>query len=268
MAKFDARDQSTAMDSFCSYDGVDWVYQQKLQNQPRPNPMRARHSSSSTILDRHAAAAKAPPIPRRSSEDSGGAATKDISSLNELWNTLRQQKQRQMAKEPPKVSSLKAPTPSIHSPAPSRTPDPVGVRKVMSPQPLKRRKSNVSFRESRDGRTVTATFNLPGIKKHNAHVSYRGSHLTVTWETVKITEIDEGGTLVREREKKEFSRTIPLPEGTKFEEVGARMDDRYLILTYPNMRSVRVEPRQMGHRQVEPRRIEPTEIEASDVYEY
>lgn len=62
---------------------------------------------------------------------------------------------------------------------------------------------------------VTATFDLPGIKKNNAHVSYRGSHLTVTWETVKITEIEEGGTLVREREKKEFSRTIPLPEGTK-----------------------------------------------------
>lgn len=262
MAKFDARDQSTAMDSFCSFDGVDWVYQQK-----QSRPMRARHSSSSTVLDRQATAAKAPPIPRRSSEDSGATTTKDITSLNQLWNTIRQQKQRQMAKEPPKVNSLKAPTP-IHSPTPSRTPDPVVVRKVVTPQPLKRRKSNVSFRESRDGRTVTATFNLPGIKKHNAHVSYRGSHLTVTWETVKITEIDEGGTLVREREKKEFSRTIPLPEGTKFEEVGARMDDRYLILTYPNMRSVRVEPRQMGHRQVEPRRIEPTEIEASDVYEY
>jgi HSP20 family molecular chaperone IbpA len=261
MAKFDARDQSTAMDSFCSFDGVDFVYQ---QNQSRP--IRARHSSSSALLDRHTTATKAPPIPRRSSEDSGGA-TKDITSLNQLWNTLRQQKQRQMAKEPPKVNSLKAPTPTPPS-IPSRIPDPVGVRKVMTPQPLKRRKSNVSFRESRDGRTVTATFDLPGIKKNNAHVSYRGSHLTVTWETVKITEIDEGGTLVREREKKEFSRTIPLPEGTKFEEVGARMDDRYLILTYPNMRSVRVEPRQMGNRQVEPRRIEPTEIEASDVYEY
>lgn len=262
MAKFDARDQSTAMDSFCSFDGVDWVYQ---QNQSRP--MRTRHSSSSALLDHHAAATKAPPIPRRSSENSASGATKDITSLNQLWNAIRQQKQRQMAKEPPKVNSLKTPTP-IQSPTPSRTPDPVGVKKVVTPQPLKRRKSNVSFRESRDGRTITATFNLPGIKKNNAHVSYRGTHLTVTWETVKITEIDEGGTLVREREKKEFSRTIPLPEGTKFEEVGARMDDRYLILTYPNMRSVRVEPRQMGHRQVEPRRIEPTEIEASDVYEY
>ncbi|KAJ8588459.1 hypothetical protein M405DRAFT_819692 [Rhizopogon salebrosus TDB-379] len=265
MAKFDARDQSIAMDSFCSYDGVDWVVQQDQQ----PRPIRTRHASSSGVLaDRHAAAAKVPPMPRRSSEESG-VSTKDITSLNQLWTTLRQQKQRQMAKEPPKVNSLKAPTPSP-SPAPSRTPpDPgVGLRKVTPPQQLKRRKSNVSFRESRDGRTVTATFDLPGIKKNNAHVSYRGSHLTVTWETVKITEIDEGGTLVREREKKEFSRTIPLPEGTKFEEVGARMDDRYLILTYPNMRSVRVEPRNVSHRQVEPRRIEPTEIEASDVYEY
>lgn len=136
MAKFDARDQSTAMDSFCSFDGVDWVYQQK-----QSRPMRARHSSSSTVLDRQAAAAKAPPIPRRSSEDSGATTTKDITSLNQLWNTIRQQKQRQMAKEPPKVNSLKAPTPSIHSPTPSRTPDPVVVRKVVTPQPLKRRKS-------------------------------------------------------------------------------------------------------------------------------
>jgi hypothetical protein len=134
MAKFDARDQSTVMDSFCSFDGVDFVYQ---QNQSRP--IRARHSSSSALLDRHTTATKAPPIPRRSSEDSGGA-TKDITSLNQLWNTLRQQKQRQMAKEPPKVNSLKAPTPTPPS-IPSRIPDPVGVRKVMTPQPLKRRKS-------------------------------------------------------------------------------------------------------------------------------
>jgi hypothetical protein len=134
MAKFDARDQSTVMDSFCSFDGVDWVYQQK-----QSRPMRARHSSSSTVLDRQAAA-KAPPIPRRSSEDSGATTTKDITSLNQLWDTIRQQKQRQMAKEPPKVNSLKAPTP-IHSPTPSRTQDPVVVRKVVTPQPLKRRKS-------------------------------------------------------------------------------------------------------------------------------
>jgi hypothetical protein len=142
MAKFDARDQSIAMDSFCSYDGVDWVVQQDQQ----PRPIRTRHASSSGVLaDRHAAAAKVPPMPRRSSEESG-VSTKDITSLNQLWTTLRQQKQRQMAKEPPKVNSLKAPTPSP-SPAPSRTPpDPgVGLRKVTPPQQLKRRKSKYAI---------------------------------------------------------------------------------------------------------------------------
>jgi len=170
MAKLDARDQSVAMDSFCSWDGVDWVYQPNQQ----PRPMRTRHASSSAVpADRQAGATKVPLMPRRSSEDSA-VANKDINTLNQLWTTLRQQKQRQMAKETPKVNSLKGPTPSP-SPAPIRTPpDPVGLRKVTPPQQLKRRKSkyaivslthsathayhdSVSFRESRDGRTVRTT---------------------------------------------------------------------------------------------------------------
>lgn len=130
---------------------------------------------------------------------------------------------------------------------------------------------------------ITATFDLPGIKKEQAHVSFRWNHLVVTWQTVKITEKEEGGRLVREREEKKYTRTIPLPEGTKvsecpsplsceadrrvlqFEEVRAVMDNRQLTLSYPNMRTVRVEPRPRLPRQAEPRRVEPTVISDSDI---
>ena len=43
------------------------------------------------------------------------------------------------------------------------------------------------------------------------------------------------------------------------------MDNRRLILSYPNMRTVRVEPRPRLPRQAEARRIEPTVISDSDI---
>ncbi|KAF8134929.1 hypothetical protein EV363DRAFT_1159673, partial [Boletus edulis] len=122
----------------------------------------------------------------------------------------------------------------------------------------------VSFRESRSGRTITATFDLPGVKKEHAHVSFRWNNLVVTWQSVKITEKEEDGRLVREREEKKYTRAIPLPEGTKFEEIRAVMDNRHLILNYPNMRTVRVEPRPRLPRQAE-RLVEPTVVSDGDI---
>jgi len=51
------------------------------------------------------------------------------------------------------------------------------------------------------------------------------------------------------------------------------MDNRRLILSYPNMRTVRVEPRPRFPRQIEPRCVEPTivsdgDIKSSDDFEY
>lgn len=43
------------------------------------------------------------------------------------------------------------------------------------------------------------------------------------------------------------------------------MDNRHLILNYPNMRAVRVEPRPRLPRQAEPRRVEPTVISDGDI---
>ena len=58
-------------------------------------------------------------------------------------------------------------------------------------------------------------FDLPGVAKEDMHVSYRADRLVVTWKTVKTTERVEAGKLLRDREEKKFSRTIPLQENTK-----------------------------------------------------
>lgn len=60
-----------------------------------------------------------------------------------------------------------------------------------------------------------ATFDLPGVRKQDMHVSYQVDRLVVTWQTVKVTERMEGGKILRDREETKFSRTINLPEGTK-----------------------------------------------------
>ncbi|KAG6335661.1 hypothetical protein ID866_3419 [Astraeus odoratus] len=192
---------------------------------------------------------------------------KDFPSLDHLWDELRRVKERQEAKRPTKVKSLEtaAAAPSGVSRSP---PDQSAMPRKVTPPQLKRRKSIVSYRESHDGRTKTAIFDLPGVKKHHIHISFRCDHLTVEWTTIKITEVEEDGRLVRERKEKIYTRTIPLPKGTKFEEVRATMDDRRLILTYPNMRTVRVERRKYEFGHGEPRRIEPTEVESTDVFEY
>ncbi|KZS92585.1 hypothetical protein SISNIDRAFT_412390 [Sistotremastrum niveocremeum HHB9708] len=102
--------------------------------------------------------------------------------------------------------------------------------------------NRVTFRDSSDGKTVTATFHLPGIPKEDVHISFQPDRLIVTWQTVKVTESQEGDRLVRERREKNYIRTLHLPDGTRFEEVKATMDSRNLLLTYPKMRPSQLVP--------------------------
>jgi len=121
---------------------------------------------------------------------------------------------------------------------------------------------SVKYRESTDGLTVTAIFDLPHVKKDDMHVSFQGNRLVVTWRVVRIIEregplnagdLGSSTRILREAEHKKYSRTIPLPEGTKvhltpdgshprvdrnppqFEEIRAARDGRHLVLTYPNI---------------------------------
>ncbi|TFY71150.1 hypothetical protein EVG20_g1853 [Dentipellis fragilis] len=157
-------------------------------------------------------------------------------SLDRVWSEVRKTKERAMAASPSKIESL-----GVRSGSEQTLP---AAAHHAAPRPhLKRHKSIVNFKESRDGRMMTATFELPGVPKEDMHVSYQVDRLVITWRTVTVTDRVEGGRYLRDREEKKFSRTIPLPSGTKFEEVQASRDHRRLALTYPNMRAVRAKPR-------------------------
>ncbi|KIK97770.1 hypothetical protein PAXRUDRAFT_808190 [Paxillus rubicundulus Ve08.2h10] len=263
---------STAIGTFTCWDGFDGY---QVEDKPPRPPKCSRLPSTPTVPAPARNSPERSRIPKPANEH--GARDQERTSLDQLWSTLRQKKHLEEAKRPVKVKSLETPQAGPSGVSRSAPEQPGPMPRKVTPPMLKKKNYHaiaailtrfcsdcVSFRESRCGRTITATFDLPGVKKEQAHVSFRWNHLIVTWQTVKITETEEDGRLVREREEKKYTRTIPVPEGTKFEEIHATMDNRHLILNYPNMRTVRVEPRSRPPRQAEPRRIEPTVLSDSD----
>lgn len=152
-------------------------------------------------------------------------------ALDELWWSLRRKKEQKMAKERAKVRSLEE-----HQEAPD-----AAAPKSSEGKTLKRQKSVTSFRESPDRLTVVASFDIRGCPKENVHVSFQRHRLVVTWGCIEVSEWeDENGVRIRERTEKNFQRTIPLPEGTRFEEITGAMSGKHLLLRYPNSRSFRV----------------------------
>lgn len=69
--------------------------------------------------------------------------------------------------------------------------------------------------ENPETNTVTATFDLPGIKSDEVNIDVSHDLLTVSGETSTREQRDERGYTVRERSCGKFSRTLMLPMGTK-----------------------------------------------------
>lgn len=179
-----------------------------------------------------------------SSLDGQAEPPSNSSSLDQVWGAIRQQKERRMAKEKPKVQSLEEVTQELL--VSDQPPVPVPLMDTLSslPKSLKKHKSICHLRESTDGRSIVATYDLPlEVAKPDIHVSFQRNKLILTWEYAEMEEWLENGVVHRERTIKHFHRSIPLPEGTRFEEIHAQMTNRGLILRYPNMRTYRVEPR-------------------------
>ncbi|TFK79789.1 HSP20-like chaperone, partial [Polyporus arcularius HHB13444] len=80
---------------------------------------------------------------------------------------------------------------------------------------------------------VTATFELPGLSKENVQIDVKDNVLTVSGESTISSERDEKGYSVRERRFGKFSRSIPLPQGIKPEEIKATMSEGVLTVTFP-----------------------------------
>ncbi|KAF8627003.1 hypothetical protein AX15_004587 [Amanita polypyramis BW_CC] len=212
-----------------------------------------------------------------SSDQVGGAAPAGDASLDHIWDAIREKKARKMAKERAKVESLEEitgelalfdrplhptldrhPTYSHHQPSAAQMMDNLETMSVPMPisqdhmqaaqeasRQVKKRKSIVAFRESRDGRSMNATIELPPeVKKQDVHISFNAKRLVVSWMVIDITEWEEDdGRTIRERLEQVFQRTLPLGEGTKYEEIKSFMIKNKLIIRYPNMRCIRVEPK-------------------------
>jgi hypothetical protein len=96
---------SSAKDSFACWDGFDVMFDKAFAPAPTPHETPTLTPSD---LDRPFIQ-RPNRMPQDSSEDSMGPPTpvdRDYESLGQLWDTLRDKKARQMAKEAPKVKSL------------------------------------------------------------------------------------------------------------------------------------------------------------------
>lgn len=104
--------------------------------------------------------------------------------------------------------------------------------------------------EDAEKNTVTATFDLPGIRPEEVNIDVNQNRLSVSGETSSNKQRDEAGYTVRERCWGKFSRTLMLPQGTKVsfwfktisfpltrklqsEDVKAKMENGVLNVTFP-----------------------------------
>lgn len=73
----------------------------------------------------------------------------------------------------------------------------------------------MDLHEDAEKNTVTASFELPGLKKEDINIDIHDGRLTVSGETKISEEREEDGYAIRERRFGKFSRTLRLPQGIK-----------------------------------------------------
>ncbi|EAU90954.1 small heat shock protein [Coprinopsis cinerea okayama7 len=94
-------------------------------------------------------------------------------------------------------------------------------------------KPRMDLHEDKEKNLVTATFELPGLKKEDISIDVQNGRLTVSAESKSSSEHNENGYAVRERRFGKFSRTLQLPEGLKDDTIKASMQDGVLTVTFP-----------------------------------
>ena len=78
----------------------------------------------------------------------------------------------------------------------------------------------MDIHENKDMNTVTATFELPGLKSEDISIEIHQNRLTVSGEFHKEESRVEEGYTIRERRQGKFSRAIQLPTGVKVRDDG------------------------------------------------
>ncbi|KAJ7794161.1 small heat shock protein [Mycena olivaceomarginata] len=91
----------------------------------------------------------------------------------------------------------------------------------------------MDLHENPENNTVTATFELPGIKKEDVQIEALPGRLRVSAECKISGEHEKDGYAIRERRFGKYARTLQLPQGVKEEEIKANMENGILTLTFP-----------------------------------
>lgn len=73
----------------------------------------------------------------------------------------------------------------------------------------------MDLHEDAETNTITAKFDLPGLTKEAVNIDVQNNRLTISGENQSSQEKVEKGYTVRERSFGRFSRSLPLPSGTK-----------------------------------------------------
>jgi HSP20 family protein len=69
--------------------------------------------------------------------------------------------------------------------------------------------------EDANNNTVTASFELPGLKKEDVRIDVHNNRLTISGESKTSADRQEEGFAVRERSFGSFARTLHIPAGLK-----------------------------------------------------
>ncbi|KZV72607.1 HSP20-like chaperone [Peniophora sp. CONT] len=91
----------------------------------------------------------------------------------------------------------------------------------------------MDVREDQEKNLITATFELPGLKREDVHIDLHDSALTISGKTKIDETMEQDGYAVRERRFGRFSRSIPVPRGLKEEDIKASLEDGVLNITFP-----------------------------------
>ncbi|THG94511.1 hypothetical protein EW026_g6978 [Hermanssonia centrifuga] len=110
----------------------------------------------------------------------------------------------------------------------ARTPD-NQANKLLTAQLIYR----MDVHENPETNTVTATFELPGLKKEDVNIDVHNNVLSISGESKISADRDENGYAVRERRYGRFSRSLPLPPGVKNDEVKASLENGVLTVSFP-----------------------------------
>ncbi|KAJ8089120.1 hypothetical protein AAF712_010769 [Marasmius tenuissimus] len=106
-------------------------------------------------------------------------------------------------------------------------------------------KPRMDLHEDTEKNIVTASFELPGLKKEDVHIDVHDGRLSVSGESRISEEHNHEGYAVRERRFGKFSRTLQLPVGVKEENIKANLENGVLTVTFPKA-GKEAEPRKIA----------------------